>query len=429
MPVFNLKFFNRVSTAPSKAAKRAFGYSGGTYVDEDSALQVAAFYRGLMYVSTQIAKLPCLIKDAANNVISDDIANLLDLAPNKEMNAMTFKLFMIQQAIIHGNSYAEIERRPDGRVVALHPMNTRDVEPYRDVNDKLWYRIVGGSVTNSGQDVYLRPTDVFHLRNFHTKDGVSGQGVISYALDILGISLGADTLANSLFANGGMPSGVLTAPGELSDAAYDRLKADWKERHGGKKSGGVAILEEGLKFEPLAFPPEVMQFLESRKFNVYEIARYLGVPPSKLFDPDSMTYNNIEHANLEVVTDTLDAWAKNWEMESDIKVLNRRKNGRRTEIDLYSVFRGDMDTRATYFNKMMNVGAITPNEIRTKEGMSPYKEGNRQYIATNNFTPVDKIDAVIDAKINPPKVDTNKKTETEEELDKTVTDFFKKRSV
>ena len=196
-----------------------------------------------------------------------------------------------------------------------------------------------------------------------------------------------------------MPSGILTHPGRLSDEAYDRLKNDWKESHGGRKTGGTAILEEGVSYSPIAHTPDVMQFLESRKFNVIEIARFLGIPPTKLFDSDSAKFNNIEHANLEVATDTLDAWARNLESEADVKLLAGRKGGRFTELDLYAVFRGDMVTRSTYFKNMMSVGAMTPNEIREKEGMAGYDGGDRFYIATNNFSPSDRIDEIIDSQV------------------------------
>jgi Phage portal protein len=104
---------------------------------------------------------------------------------------------------------------------------------------------------------------------------------------------------------------------------------------------------------------------------------------------------------LEVATDTLDSWAVNLEMEADVKILNYRYGGKYTELDLYAVFRGDMKTRADYFKAMMGVGAMTPNQIRAREGQAPYPEGDKYYIATNNFTPVDRLDEVIDAQIEP----------------------------
>lgn len=394
------KFLNRMKERTITAIRKSFGISGGSYVNEDSSMQASAFYRGVIYLSTSIAKLPWNIKDSKRNIIDDhNVSYLLNLAPNEEMTAFSFKLFMIQCAIIHGNGYAEIERYMDGRPKALWPINPHRVFPVRDNDGVLWYR-----VTNSGwngEDVFFKPKDVLIFKNFHTKDGFQGQGVVGYAMDTLGISLGADKFANSLFANGGMPSGVLEYPGKLDDEAFARLKESWSESNGGRKTGNTAILEDGVKYQPVSFAPDVLQFLESRKFNVSEIARFLGIPPTKLFDSHAAKFNNVEHSNLEVASDTLDAWCKNLETEADVKLLNNQYKGFRTQLDLYELFRGDMDTRSQYFSRMMQAGAITPNQIREREGMAGYKGGDRYYIAVNNFTPQDRVDEVIDSRVAP----------------------------
>ncbi len=374
----------------------AFYARGNTLVTEDSSMQVAAFNRGLIYISTQVAKLPWDVKDRDNKIVRNPISDLLNLAPNKEMNAFRFRLVMVQQAIIHGNFYAEIERDLNGIPKALWPLESNLMELLRTDDGDLFYRYNNPR----GEPTYLQPRDVFHLPNFHTKDGVVGQGVVAYGKEILGIQLAADVMASGIFHNSGIPSGVVKHPGKLSDEAYKRLKDSWVEQHGGKKTGSTSILEEGATYEPISVDSEALQFLQSRQFGVLEIARFLGVPPTKLFDIAAATYSNVENANLEVATDTLDSWCTNLEMEADVKILNYRYGGRFTDIDLYSIFRGDMKTRSDYFKSMMSIGAMTPNQIREREGQPGYgKEGDNYYIATNNFTPVDRMNEIIDADI------------------------------
>jgi HK97 family phage portal protein len=409
---FSFNFFNRVKSENIAPIRRNFGSSGGTIVSPESAMESSAFYRGVIYISSQIAKLPWEVKDKDNKVLDNDISYLLNVSPNEEMTSFHFKLTQIQTAIIVGNSYAEIERYMDGKPKALWPLDPRRVSPVRTPDGKLLYQVVGGA--SQQETVYLQPRDIFVIRNIHTKDGIQGQGLVAYAMQTLGISLGADRFANSLFANGGMPSGVLEHPGTLSDEAYARLKDSWKEQHGGSKTGSTAILEEGVKYNPISHSPDVLQFLESRKFGVVEIARFLGLPPTKLFDSDSAKFNNIEHANLEVATDTLDTWARNLESEADMKLLAGRNSGRRTELDLYAVFRGDMNTRSQYFSRMMQAGAITPNEIRMKEGMAPYEGGDRYYIAVNNYSPADRLDELLDSQIKSNETPAPKKDPAEE---------------
>lgn len=385
-------------TNPGKyvyGARRSFSFFGRNQVDEDTTMQVSAFNRGLIYISSQIAKLPWDIKDTNNNVITGAVSNLLNLAPNDEMNAFSFRLMMVQQAIIHGNSYAEIERNGIGAPIAIWPLVSDRMNLMRTDSGQLVYRYVNPS---SGT-VFINPQDIFHLKNFHTKDGLVGQGVVSYGKEVLGIQIAADEMAGGMFRNSGIPSGVISHPGTMSDEAYARLKASWEEQQSGRKSGSTSILEEGVTYTALNIKPDQLQFLESRQFGILEIARFLGVPPTKLFDVTAATFSNVENANLEVATDTLHSWAVNLEMEADTKILNYRYGGRYTEIDLYYIFRGDMVTRSNYFKSMIGIGAITPNQIRGLEGMAPYKQGDSYYISTNNLTPVDRVDEVIDADI------------------------------
>lgn len=397
------KFFGSRQTNDGRFIKwprRSFNYFGSTLVDEDSAMQVAAFNRGLIYISSQIAKLPWNIKDADNNIVKNSpIGKLLNLAANKEMNAFKFKLVMIQQAIIHGNSYAEIERDGTGRPVAMWPLHSGSMRLVRTGDGDLKYHYTANLYGGPSEPIILDPYDVFHVANFHTREGLLGQGIVSFGKEVLGINIAADNMAGGLFRNGGIPSGLLSHPGSLSDEAYTRLKDSWMEQSGGKKMGATAILEEGIVYSPMNVPPEALQFLQSRQFGVLEIARFLGLPPTKLFDVVAAKYANVENSNLEVATDTLDSWATNLELEADIKLLGGQYGGRYTDMDLYDIFRGDMTTRATYFKSMMSIGVLTPNQIRAREGLAGYKEGDNYYIATNNFTPVDRMNELIDADI------------------------------
>jgi HK97 family phage portal protein len=419
-----MSFWNKIlpfkrSSVQIEGARRYITGASNVFINEDVAMTVSAFHRGVTYISTQISKLPWNVKDKENEIQLGGVADLIDLAPNPEMNALTWRLFMVQNAILHGNAYSEIERDMAGRPIALWPIASKSVELVRAYDGALFYKIAKGSSTNPGEDVYLRASDVFHLKNFHTKDGLVGQGLVAFARETLGIAVSADRMASGIFQNGGMPAGVLKFPGKLSDEAYERLKKSWTEQHAGRKAGGVAILEDGALFEALNLEPEVLQFLESRKFGVLEVALFLGLPPTKLFDSATATYSNVENANLEVATDTLDAWACNLEMEADVKLLKNRHGGRFTELDLYAVFRGDMTTRANYFSKMMQCGAITPNQIRAREGLAGYPGGERYYIAVNNFTPSDRLDEVLDAQMkSKEQKDVSPEKNEDEEKDK-----------
>ena len=426
LPFFKNKKKSGTNMSPTNPTS-VYTYSGGSVVTPDTAMKISAFYSGVIYISTSVAKLPWYIKDKNNKKIYNNISRLINLAPNSEMDSMDFRLFLLQCALVYGNGFAEIERDLAGRVVALWPLNPKNIWPIR-VQGELLYQY-----SSYHETTYLSLKDVFHIKNFYlTNDGLQGQGLAAYASETLGISSGADRYANSLFANGGLPSGTLEVEGSLSEEALKRVKESWKSAHGGRKIGGTAILEEGLKFNPISYDPNVLQFLESRQFSVLEIARFLRVPPTKLYSLEAAKFNNIEQENLSVSTDTFSSWCKRLELQADIKLLSNSFGDRHSDLDLTDLFRGDMDTRSNYFSRMMSNGSMTPNEIREKEGFEPYKEGDEFYIATNNFTPVSRMNEVIDANI---KAKDNKETVKKEEddkdsseVDKVIVDFIKARS-
>jgi HK97 family phage portal protein len=410
-------------TQPSVSRRFFFG-TKNLNIDDDIAMTAAAFNRGVLYLATQLAKLPWNIKKSDKTIEPNSrIANILNRNPNPETTAFILRVSLLIDAIVTGNGYWEIEREASGRIKNLWNIPSRDVQPWRDTDGKLWYRVTGGSAMNARNGVLLmRPDEIYHLRGFHTKDSISGMGVTDYAGETLAISVGADKFASSLFANGGMPSGVITVPGKISEQAIGRMKESWDAATTGRKTATTAILEEGTTYSPISLAPDVMQFIETRKFGVPEIARFLGVPPTKLYDLTQSTYNNVEQENIAVANDTLDPWARNIENEADKKFLGNDFT-RHTELDLFQVFRGDMETRSKFYNTLFGMGSIQPNEIRTLEGWAKYDGGDRYYVAANNFTPIDKVDDVIDSNISK---NNQAPSSSEDDLNNEAIAFLKK---
>ena len=416
--------------APQSTNKYVFGKFKKFYVNEETSMKVSAYYRGVIYLSSQLAKLPLLIKDGNNKIIKDHaVYKLLNVNPNEEMNAMGFKLWMIQTAINKGMAYAEIVRSLNGTPIGVYPIDPSNVRPYRHTDGTLYYYY---NNTSTGKEVILLPSDLLIFRNLHTYDGSHSYGIVEYASNTLGIAIGADEFAKDTYESGGLPSGVLTYEGKLKDEEFERLKLSWKKMT--EKQGATPILESGVKYQPLSHDPDVLQLLDSRKFSVEEIARYLGIPVSKLFADGGAKYSSNEQANLEVVSDTLDAWAKFIECEVDYKLLGKNHDGKYCELDLFEIFRGDMVTRSTYYKNMMATGSITPNEIREREGYAPYSNGNNFYIATNNYTPADRIDEYFDSIIskrsdglqNPSKEEDEEEKKTKAEIQNAVVKVLEK---
>lgn len=389
-------FWNRlVNPGDIYRGPRGFSVQGGIVVSETTAMKVATYHRGIIYLSGTLAKMKINIKTSTREILPNDpVALLLNLRPNEDTNSMKFKLAIFQYALHYGNGYAEIERNGAGRPIGLVLIHPNRVTPKRDTRYKLYYEVYN----QDEAPAIIRPRDMLHFTNLHTVDGICGLGLVAYAENSLRISAGADRMASGLFSNGGLPSGVVSHPKKLSDEAYIRMKESWRENNSGKNAGGIQILEEGVTFEALNMDPQVLQFLESRKFGVYEIARFLGVSPEILF-VETTAKKDTEQINTEMSTGTISTLAKNFQAEIDCKLLNDSFGGKFSEFDLYSISRGDMNVRSQYFNRMMSLGTHSPNEVRELEGLPPYAGGDDKYIAVNNLTPTNRVNEVIDSQI------------------------------
>lgn len=367
--------------------------SAGVKVDHDSALTYSAVWRSINLISSSVAVLPCdiLEKSISNDgvttrkTLDDHPASwILNVQPNDEMNALTFKETMVAHALGWGNGYAEIERDLAGRVFALWPIEPDRVDILRDESGRIVYRVSNGSAPYT----YLDPRDMFHLKGLGF-DGRVGYSVISYAARSIGLGIAAETFGSSFFENGANPGGVLEHPASLSDLALDHLTKSLNERHSGPgKAMRPMILEEGMKFNAITIPQKDAQFLESRQFNVTDIARWYGIPPHKLMEMSHATFSNIEHQNIEFVVDALLPWIKRFELESRIKLIAPR-NQRRIEVKLNvnALMRGDSATRAEWYKTMMNLGVYSINEVRAKEDENPIgPDGDKRLVQVNQTT-------------------------------------------
>jgi len=204
-------------------------------------------------------------------------------------------------------------------------------------------------------------------------DGRMGYSVLSKARETLGLGLAMEEFQARFYGQGTNIGGVLLHPGRLGQEAHNRLSEDMdKKRSGLAQSHKTMILEEGMKFEKTGMPLEDAQFLESRVFQIGEIARWFNLPPHKLKELSKATYSNIEQQQIEFVQDSIRPWAVRWEQHYSWKLL--RPEERRTlfiEHNLDGIQRGDFKTRMEGYGLMRNVGAINADEIRAKENMNP----------------------------------------------------------
>ena len=323
MSIFSSIFRSRdkPTNATSGSAYRFFlgGTTSGKTVTERSAMQMTAVYSCVRILSEAIAGLPLHLYRYDKNgrkekALDHPLYFLLHDEPNPEMTSFIFRETLMTHLLLWGNAYAQVIRNGKGEVVGLYPLMPNRMTVDRDEHGKLFYSYQVGSddaPTMKTGTVILKPTDVLHIPGLGF-DGLVGYSPIAMAKNAIGLAIATEEYGAKFFANGATPGGLLEYPGTVKDP--DRVRESWNKGFSGSQNAGkVAILEEGMKYTPISIAPEQAQFLETRKFQINEIARIFRIPPHMIGDLEKSSFSNIEQQSLEFVKYTLDPWVARWE--------------------------------------------------------------------------------------------------------------------
>lgn len=370
----------------------------GETISPQRALTLSAYFACIRVIAEDVAKLPVhvfesMIPRGKRALYDHPVYRLLHDTPNPEQTAYTFRETMTQWALGWGNGYAEIERDQGGRPVALWPIHPSRVRLLR-INGKLYYR-VSVDLDRNALKVQVEAVDIplgdmLHIRGMGSD--LVGYSIAAYAAESIGVALAAEGFGAAFFKNGASASGVLTHPGKLSETAQDNLRASWKKLYGGATGEKLAILEEGVKYEQISIPPDEAQFLETRQFQVEEICRWFRVSPHKIQHLLRSTFSNIEHLSIEHVTDTLMPWLVRWEQEVKRSLIIDPKV--RLAHNVNGLLRGDANARANWYRTMVNIGALSPNDVREYEDENPISgPGGDEYYMQMNMSTLARIAA------------------------------------
>ncbi len=237
--------------------------------------------------------------------------------------------------------------------------------------------------------VTLRRDEVLHIPGLGF-DGLIGYSPIAMAKNAIGMSLATEEYGASFFANGANPGGVLEHPGVIKD--IQRVKDSWNAAYRGSGNAHrVAVLEEGMAFKSIGIPPEQAQFLETRKFQINEIARIFRVPPHMVGDLEKSSFSNIEQQSLEFVKYTLDPWVIRWEQAlRQSLILPSEKPWLFVKFNLDGLLRGDYQSRMTGYATARQNGWLSANDIRELEDMNriPAEAGGDLYLVNGNLLPM-----------------------------------------
>ena len=349
--------------------------TSGAMVNQRSAMQISAVYACVRVLAESIAGLPLHVYQCGKNgsrekAVEHPLYFLLHDEPNPEMTSFVFRETLMTHLLLWGNAYAQIIRDGRGQVIALYPLMPDRMRVDRDENGQIYYRYQLGadeSHLDKAGTVDLSPKDVLHIPALGF-DGLVGYSPIAMARNSIGMAIACEDFGASFFRNGAAPSG-----------------------------------EEGMKFNPIAIPPEQAQFLETRKFQVDEIARIFHVPPHMIGDLERSTFSNIEQQSLEFVKYTLNPWVCRWEQALTKPLLSpkeKREYSIRFNVD--GLLRGDYQSRMNGYAVGRQNGWMSANDIRELENMDKISEeqGGDLYLVNGNMI------KMTDAATNPREKDS-----------------------
>lgn len=361
---------------------------GGRAINPRSALAFSAVFSAINRISTDSSTLPIHVYrrtkgGKAEHATDDELYELLDFTANGGESSTSRTL---QAGMGHtlgwGNGRFEIQwslsgRRPLG-LLLLEPSATKTE---RNSAGELRYRVDGASDT-------LPKTHVLHFASIGP-DGVSGYSPIHLHRSGISLALNAEQFGLSFYENGAFAAGFLETQKKLNADGRARLRSSFQSLHGGSANAfKVAVLDDGMTFKQAMISPQDAMYLASREFQVLEIARIFNIPPHKIGDYSRANFSNIEAANLDYWTTSIAPWLKIIEDELNLKLIgNTRKF---IKFSMQGVLRAASRDRAEFYRQMRDLGAMSPNDIRSLEDMGPIPQGNT-YLAPMNMAPLEVI--------------------------------------
>lgn len=402
MEIKSLFGFGQARDKPvDKAADAGYSFlfgrtTSGKPVNERTAMQTTAVYACVRILAEAVASLPLHVfeyqDDGGKKLVHDHpLYYLLHDEPNPEMTSFVFRETLMSHLLIWGNAYAQIIRDGAGRVLGLYPLLPDKIDVQRDERGNIYYVYSRNSDENpmfkEYGDIRLKAEDVLHIPGLGF-DGLIGYSPIAMAKNAVGMTLACEEYGASFFANGANPGGVLEHPGVLKDPS--KVRESWNSVYRGVNNAHkIAVLEEGMKYQQIGIPPEEAQFLETRKFQINEIARLYRIPPHMVGDLDKSSFSNIEQQSLEFVKYTLDPWVIRWEQSLQRSLLLPGEKGKYfIKLNVDGLLRGDYQSRMNGYAVGRQNGWLSANDIREMENMNPIpdEQGGNLYLINGAMT-------------------------------------------
>jgi len=294
--------------------------------------------------------------------------DLIKYKPNDYQTAFEFWETIISNAVLNGVGYALIERDSRGYATQLIGLDVWDVDR-KPVNGTFVYSVRGVGI--------VQPENMLEISNLQRKSP------IRLHRENLGLAKAAENFGAEYFGSGGQMTGILSSDQPLKKEQMDVIQGSWNKA---AQQAGTKLLPFGFKYSRISISPDEAQFIQTRKFQAEEICRIFSVPPTLVQLESQTTYNNVEQQNLQFARHTVSPWTKRIEQEIDRKLIQDRERPQLyAKFNLNDLYRGDMQSRADFYTKMLQNGVLNINEVRSKEEMNPTDGGDVHTVQINQI--------------------------------------------
>jgi len=366
----------------------------GTTANDKTAFGVSAFYNGVDQLSNDIAKLPKSVK-RKNGANREDYSEhpvnyLISNEPNSMMTAFDFWKLVVVLTIIKGNAFCEIiKNKVSGKTESFINLDNADVKVF-ELDNKLYYTYKGRTILSE---------DMLHYKAF-SFDGKIGVSVIAFAAKQLGVILDSQNYQQDLFKDKGIGYGVIESDTAVEKGNKKAIEDGFALKMSSQNKFKVPMLDDGMKYKSISISPAEAEFLETNKYGVLEVCRWLNIAPHKLKSLDNASFSNIQHQGIEHVQDSLLPWIMRLEQETARKVFtDEEKLTCYIKFNEKMLLRGDMEARKNFYTSLVYSGVMTRNEARALEDMNPI-DGLDEVLQPVNMQALSMANELLQQQIN-----------------------------
>lgn len=362
----------------------ALNFNSISSYTSSSSMRLSAVYCAVNAISNAVAILPFNVYNVDTKGFKyvnyqHPLNNLLNVQPSKNLSKFNFFKLLVSSILLKGNAYAIIFKNQTGEITEIKYVHADSVTAtYSQKTDTITYQIVG----------YPKPfasSEILHLW-MYSNDAVNGISVINHAVNTLKIASDAENHSGKFFKSGAASNGILKANQTLTETQKQQIRLAWQSAFSDGSGNGVAIVPQGMDYQAISINSKDAQLLESRQYNVSEIARFFNISPTKLYDLTHSSYSSLEQTQLGFLSDTINPFLTLIEGEFNRKLFVNNQNLNTIKFNVSELLKTDRQATATYYKDLVNNGLMTINEARKELNLNDIEGGDELFMQLNMST-------------------------------------------